>query len=145
MTSFRKISQLQSVKLCSPRAGQKGRAFSEKAEGLRFEETIGDIILDLGLKNYSHCWFEFKDSNGKGWCQVDHGFFKEDFQVIIECKRSWHSYAKGQILQLYKPIVEFYWKRPALGIVACADRGEKTLVGIENAIQRAKKDGFAIL
>lgn len=147
MPHFHNISLLQSVKISSPRAGQRGRPFSPKAEGLLFEQLVGDVVLELGLPNYSRCWFQYQDANGTGWCQVDHGFFKGEIQVLVECKRSYHSYVKRQIFGLYKPVVEFYWKRPALCIVAVMNGGgEKTSQGLEAAIERAQetKDGFAI-
>lgn len=78
---------------------------------------------------------------------MDHGFFRGEIQVLVECKRSYHSYVKRQVFGLYKPVVEFYWKRPALAIVAIQNGGgEKTSRGLEEAIERANRasDNFAI-
>lgn len=89
-------------------------------------------------------WFEFKDLNGPGHCQMDLIIEGQKRIVVIECKLTDVHQGFEQLKELYFPIVQMVWpdKKP-LGIVAarhlskCPDLSlvETTLKG---AILRAE-------
>lgn len=138
---FRQIVGLQYAAMClRPAHIPKSRPKGSKAAGLRFEKALAAAIprADHGQ------WFEFRDLNGPGHCQMDLVIEGQKRIVIIECKLTEVEQGVEQLRELYFPIAEKVWpdKKP-LGIVAarhlskCPDVGlvEPTLKG---AILRAE-------
>ena len=118
------------------------RPKGSKAAGLRYEKA-----LSAAIPRAEHGqWFEFKDLNGPGHCQMDLIIEGQKRIVVIECKLTDVDQGMRQLHELYFPVVEKVWpdKKP-LGIVAarhlskCPDvrRVETTLKG---AILRAETE-----
>lgn len=116
MASFRSIIGLQYAAMClRPAHIPKGRAKGAKAAGLRYEKALAAAIprADHGQ------WFEFRDLNGPGHCQMDLVIEGQKRVVIIECKLTDVETGIAQLRELYFPIAQMVWpdKKP-LGIVA---------------------------
>lgn len=139
--SFRHLAGLQYAAMClRPAHIPKSRPKGAKAAGLRYEKALAAAIprADHGQ------WFEFRDLNGPGHCQMDLVIEGQKRIVIIECKLTDIEQGMAQLRHLYFPIAEMIWpdKKP-LGIVAarhlskCPDTGlvESTL---KAAILRAE-------
>ena len=141
MAGYRSIVGLQYAARClRPAHIPKSRPKGAKAAGLRYEKA-----LSAAIPRAEHGqWFEFRDLNGPGHCQMDLIIEGSKRIVVIECKLTDVEQGFGQLRDLYFPIVERVWpdKKP-LGIVAarhlskCSDVGlvETTLKG---AIWRAE-------
>ena len=93
----------------------KSRPKGSKAAGLRYEKALSAAIP---LAEHGQ-WFEFKDLNGPGHCQMDLIIEGQKRIVVIECKLTDVDQGMRQLHELYFPIVEKVWpdKKP-LGIVA---------------------------
>lgn len=139
--AYRQIVGLQYAAMClRPAHIPKARPKGAKAAGLRYEKALAAAIprADHGQ------WFEFRDLNGPGHCQMDLVIEGAKRIVIIECKLTEVEQGMAQLRDLYFPIAEMVWpdKKP-LGIVAarhlskCPDTKlvESTLKG---AILRAE-------
>lgn len=75
----------------------------------------GDLHGELLLGQ----WFSFSDDNGPGFCQPDILLITPALIFILECKLSYTDWAWPQLRQLYKPIVERVFERPAITIQVC--------------------------
>lgn len=139
----RNIVGLQYAARClRPAHIPKSRPKGAKAAGLRYEKA-----LSAAIPRAEHGqWFEFKDLNGPGHCQMDLIIEGKKRIVVIECKLTEVAQGMAQLRELYFPIVEKVWqdKKP-LGIVAarhlskCPDTAlvETTL---KSAILRAESE-----
>lgn len=142
--SFRSVVGLHYAAMClRPAHIPKSRPKGSKAAGLRYEKA-----LSAAIPRAEHGqWFEFKDLNGPGHCQMDLVIEGAKRVVIIECKLTEIEQGRDQLEKLYFPIARVVWpdKKP-LGIVAvrhlskCSDVRdvETTLKG---AILRAETRG----
>jgi hypothetical protein len=100
MTSFRIVKPIQFAYQTSPSAGAAARPFGPESEGLRLERQLHTLT---GTRSE---WFRFRDASGLHVCQVDGLLPAGPFLVLFECKLRWHSYVRGQIFRLLKPVVE---------------------------------------
>lgn len=143
--TFRSIVGLQYAARClRPSHIPKSRPKGAKAAGLRYEKALAAAIPRAEHGQ----WFEFKDMNGPGHCQMDLVIEGQKRIVILECKLTEVDQGISQLRDLYFPIAKMVWpdKKP-LGIVAarhlskCSDIGlvETTLKG---AILRAETQGM---
>jgi hypothetical protein len=64
-------------------------------------------------------WFEFYDYNGHGFAQADAILLLQDKCVVFESKYTQCATGYTQITDLYRPLVEFVWKRPVVGVQVC--------------------------
>jgi hypothetical protein len=142
--SFRSVVGLHYAAMClRPAHIPKSRPKGSKAAGLRYEKALAAAIPRAEHGQ----WFEFKDLNGPGHCQMDLVIEGAKRVVIIECKLTEVEQGQEQLEKLYFPIAKLVWpdKKP-LGIVAvrhlskCPDvrEVETTLKG---AILRAETKG----
>lgn len=86
-----------------------------KAEGIRYEKALARA---LPKANHGQ-WFEFEDSNGRGYCQTDLIFSWKGQIVVLEAKYTWRMAGHRQIEQLYRPILAKITGKPVLGVVVC--------------------------
>lgn len=82
------------------RAGASARPFTAEAAGLSLERRLHDLT---GARSE---WFKFCDASGIHHCQIDGLLAFQKKIILFECKLRWHSYVKGQIFKLLKPVVE---------------------------------------
>lgn len=101
-----------------------------KALGPRYEKAIESVLPNAKRGQ----WFEFVDSNGQGYCQVDFVLQRDGFVVLLEAKHTWTLEGHLQLEQLYKPVVEMLTGMPTLGVVVC-----KRLVPEVSELQSAGK------
>lgn len=91
------------------------RGKGAKALGLRYER-----LLAKALPSAVHgAWFEFQDSNGRGFCQPDLLTQLGETLVVLEAKYSWVPEGQTQIEYLYKPVLEKVYEKRVIGIVVC--------------------------
>jgi hypothetical protein len=122
---------------------QPRRLVGTKAKGLSFERKVGKVLRDaFGLEVHSGAWFEFRDRNGVGCCQPDHFVLFERVVLLVECKLSERDEAWGQMHKLYKPVLEFYFKRPVVCVQACRflKSGRGLIYKIQDALARPWED-----
>lgn len=110
------IQGLKWAKLCErPAVIPHGRARGVKALGLAYERQVGERVEKKYTRVRRGQWFEFEDSNGRGYCQVDVVFPLDGDLVVLECKLADIEQGLRQVDELYLPIVRSF--RPARGIV----------------------------
>jgi hypothetical protein len=78
------------------------RSVSVKNIGLRYEK---DLAKGLGAKFRHGAWWEYKDSNGPGWCQTDFFGRAKDWIIVLESKLTWTKDAEEQLWELYIPVL----------------------------------------
>lgn len=123
MAKPRKILGLKRVGLATrnPFPGPR-KLTGSKAQGIAFQNKFGRYLAGqvdakrLQGKVYQDLWLMFEDKNGTGYAQPDIFILEEKRIVIFECKLSQNSQAWVQLDRLYKPLLEFLFKRPAIGI-----------------------------
>lgn len=83
-----------------------------KKHGLRYEASLASAMP------FAHHgqWFEFKDLNGFGFCQVDFLFRTLDKTFVLEAKLSDLEGARLQLRALYEPVVAMACKTECYGI-----------------------------
>lgn len=91
----------------------KRRPRGAKGLGVKFEK---ELAKKLPLARHGQ-WFKFMDSNGVGYAQTDILFFSDEAVFCIEVKLGNVPAGRAQFLELYKPILEHVYERPARGIV----------------------------
>jgi hypothetical protein len=114
--TFRSVVGLEYAAMClRPAHISKARPRGAKAAGLRYEKALAAAIPRAEHGQ----WFEFKDLNGPGHCQMDLFIEGQKRIVIIECKLTNVEQGIAQLQELYFPIAQTVWpdKKP-LGIVA---------------------------
>jgi hypothetical protein len=62
-------------------------------------------------------WFEFRDRNGPGYCQVDVLLEMPRSVLILEAKYTWVPEGHCQVERLYEPVVAKALGKPARGLV----------------------------
>lgn len=143
--TFRTIVGLHYAARClRPAHIPKSRPKGAKAAGLRYEKA-----LSAAIPRAEHGqWFEFKDLNGPGHCQMDLLIEGSKRIVVIECKLSNVEQGRAQLEELYFPIVRMVWpdKKP-LGIVAARHLSRESDLGrvettLKGAILRAEQTGI---
>ena len=116
----REIQGLRHVKLLRSRPDciPQGRPRGAKATGVRYEEAL---TKQTGFLAASHgVWFEFDDTRGHGYAQVDFVFYADsDVIVAAEAKLTWTPQAYPQLRRLYFPLLAKFTSRPVGGIIVC--------------------------
>lgn len=113
--------QISGLKWAREHAGRPegipvGRPRGAKRQGVKYER---DLAKAIGSAAWHGKWFEFVDANGHGWCQPDFLMRVGENIVILEAKYTWVPEARGQVLQLYKPVVEATYGLRAVGVTVC--------------------------
>lgn len=119
-----------------PASIPNSRPRGAKGQGLKYER---DFAKALPSAMHGQ-WFEFWDANGRGWCQPDFLLRVGETIVVLECKYTWTPLGRGQIGQLYKPVVEAAFGARAVGVVVCKHlipEAPKSVPGLEEAIRLA--------
>ena len=97
----------------------EGRARGAKLKGLQYERALAKA---LGSRMLHGIWWEFEDSEGRGFCQTDFLGFARGFTVILECKYTWTEEAEEELRGLYVPVVSVALAKPlgsVLSVVVC--------------------------
>lgn len=91
--------------------GGRPRLRGAKAQGLAFEQKVAKA-LSFGLHG---AWFRYVDRNGLGLCSPDVVLLDEG--VVLEVKLTWVEEAKGQLEELYLPVLGMVYQRKFVGVV----------------------------
>lgn len=115
--SHRWVARLEYARQLAERPGHipASRPRGKKAAGLRYEKQMAQALpqAERGV------WFEFRDLNGPGCCQVDLLMPRGSALVVLEAKYTWVAEGHTQIEKLYRPVVELATGRPVIGLVVC--------------------------
>lgn len=95
----------------------KGRAYENKVRG-ELERRVGRGLWE-DFELLSGQWLHFRDSNGNGFAQPDFILLSSDLAVILDAKLSHTILARPQLEHLYRPLVQFFWKRPVTCVEVC--------------------------
>lgn len=98
---------------------QARNATGSKAQGLAYEKKVGRWVRRQWPWLTSGQWFEFRDANGKGCCQVDHYLVLPDRVLALECKLTQTEIAESQIQRLYAPVLQAVYEKPVVGVQVC--------------------------
>lgn len=113
---MRRISGIKWARACErPACIPVGRPRGAKAEGIRYEKKLG-TFLDFAKRG---CWFEYEDSKGHGWCQMDYLFGFQGTLFVLEVKYTYTEAAWAQLEELYFPVLRAAFNRPVRGIQVC--------------------------
>lgn len=115
--AHRTIMGLRWAQLAAKGPFDKPRRLSgRKRAGIKYEN---DLARALGSAAEHGPWINFQDKNGPGWAQPDFliEFPFSDAILILESKYTWVREAYSQIEQLYKPLIQHIYNKPAFGIV----------------------------
>lgn len=93
------------------------RARGLKAQGLRFERSVGGAMRKQFESVLCGQWFHYCDKNGLGWCQPDILVEANEAIIVAECKLSECEDARRQIVGLYRPILECVFEKKVIGVV----------------------------
>ena len=91
-----------------------GRPRGAKAAGVRYERALA-----RALGGTPGQWFEFEDTFGRGYCQVDLLLERGEALVVVEAKYTWTREAHSELAGLYLPVVAMALGRTPIGVVAC--------------------------
>lgn len=98
-----------------------GRPRGAKAQGVRYERAVADVLQGTFNSNriVHGQWFEFHDANGKGYAQVDLLLYLQalDLYIVGECKLTYTGEAWRKMRMFYLPIVAMALQRRAVGFV----------------------------
>ena len=112
----RQLRGLRWAKLAERPGGiPKSRPRGAKARGLAYEAELASQLPEARHGQ----WFEFEDSAGRGWCQVDLLIPRSRLVVVMEVKLTWTPEAFRQLSGLYLPIVRKVWGCEAVGLQVC--------------------------
>ena len=100
-----------------------GRARGQKALGVRYERAIGEELREA----QRGVWFEFEDSNGHGFCQVDFLLPWAGRVLVIEAKYTWVAEAHAELDMLYLPVARAAGLPNPVGLVLC----KRLVMGME--------------
>lgn len=129
---------------------KKPRLRGAQAKGMTYERHVyrtlkrwyerGELPGEL---LYSQ-WFSFTDANGHGFCQTDILIVTSSFIFILECKLTCTDWAWPQLRELYKPVVERVFKRPAITVQVCKNIYTAPTKGITSIVELmdSPKDGL---
>lgn len=89
-----------------------------RRQGILYETEVGKALPRVGTR--SGLWISFVDSNGPGFCCLDHliRLTSSEF-LVVECKLTDCGEAHTQLSQLYLPVMEFLTKGRVRGVVVC--------------------------
>lgn len=114
--------QILWAKPCHPRAGQRARPGTDKAQGLVLQARVESALrLRGGLRVQQ--WFEFAaQRDGMGHCAPDFVLVLPDINIVIDAKWRWHRQVLGQLWGLYVPVVEVALGRPCRAMAVIGQR-----------------------
>lgn len=115
--AHRRVTGLISAVACGwPQIIPKPRTpHGAKAQGIYYERQLARM---MPWARHGQ-WFDYRDYEGKGYCQTDLLIEREEFVVVLECKHTWTVEGHTQLEQLYRPVVERALRRPMFGVVVC--------------------------
>ena len=93
-----------------PFAGK--RAKGSRAKGYAFERRAMRVLSKRIPDIVQGQWFKYEDVNGHGFAQPDMYVVRDDAVFLFELKTKENDRAWLQLYNLYKPILEFYFKKP---------------------------------
>lgn len=82
---------------------------SVQKQGRLYEQRIYKKVKEQFPEAIHNPWYEYIDSDGKGWCSPDIIFFHEDTWWILECKLTYKKHANTKLKSLYKKILKFIY------------------------------------
>lgn len=106
--------------------------------GLRYERLVSEAISQAGPTVIRNPWFNYIDSLGSRVCSpdcvVDDG---SGILVVVECKLTFVPNAQAKLMNLYVPIVEQIFGKPARGLVVCKHLGSAPLPNLVLCLSEA--------
>lgn len=93
---------------------KRKRPRGAKGLGVKFERELAKA---LGTRALHGQWFQFHDSKGRHFCQTDFLIFAREAVYCLESKLGNIEAGRAQFSELYKPILEYVYRRPAHGII----------------------------
>lgn len=120
----REVQGLRWVRALEARPGciPKGRPRGAKRAGVKFEDALAREWPEA----LHGIWWEYEDSQGRGFAQTDL-LWKLPSQVIIgEAKLTWRKEAYVQLRRLYFPLVWAAFGLPVGGVVICRNVTQDT-------------------
>lgn len=89
---------------CVPNGGLRG-VRGRKREGIKFERNFAAAMGRREPEAEFGVWFEFEDTNGRGFCEVDGLTDVRGAPTVMECKLSRVDEGLEELKGLYLPIV----------------------------------------
>ena len=86
---------------------------------MRYERRIREELDSLFPGVVHEQWFEYVDDNGIGYCQSDHFIVLDTVGIVFETKLTQVAEAVRQINLLYRPVLEFHYGLPFIGVQVC--------------------------
>lgn len=86
-----------------------------KHQGILYQRAVAKALP--GAK--ADVWFSFIDARGPGMAGLDFLVDFGDFFAVLECKLTDCAEARRQLTLLYQPLVSFWSRKPARGVVVC--------------------------
>lgn len=133
----RRISGLRHAELTTNPWGKVPRARGARAQGLRFERSLGKTLPGAVQGQ----WLRFIDNAGPGHCCPDWLFVARGTLYVVECKLTDWDQAQEQLYGLYVPVLRLLWSGPVQGITAAkhlspATRRDAIVTTWDDAMQR---------
>lgn len=85
-----------------------------KALGLRYENLLAKALKGRATHGQ---WFHFIADGEPGWCQPDLLIVGKRQVLVLEVKLTYTPMAESQLADLYLPVVERAYGRPARGLI----------------------------
>lgn len=85
---------------------------------MAFENKVAKQIAARWPDAEQGAWFEFQDTHGRGYCQVDHLVLFDHCVLVFETKLTEGS-ADMELLSLYRPVTELAYGRPTILCSPC--------------------------
>jgi hypothetical protein len=99
------------------------RQSGSKAQGLAYEKKVVREVknrLCAGSWHY-HQWIQYRDHDGKeaGWCEPELYTVLSDRVILLEVKLTGGIAGRMQLEGLYRPLLEFIYKKPVYCLLVC--------------------------
>jgi len=112
----RVVRGLRWARMCErPPCIPQGRARGAKGKGVAYERQLAAFLPHASYGQ----WFEFEDSSGLGYCQVDLLLPDGDLLICLEAKYTWTMDAHRELRDLYLPVVGEVTRKEVRGVVVC--------------------------
>lgn len=137
---------ISSARLLSLPLGQRAKPGSDKFDGLRFEQEVGDFLPQPYRRGV---WFGYRrgDGSSERKCQIDFLLPYSNHLLLIECKRTWHRGVKQQIA-LYRQVVEKATGKRTTAVIAVkyrpTERVDRLFTEYGDAVKEAGRFGWAV-